>query len=128
MFGPITVPFETVMLFNIVKLKDGVSIDDVQMTLGELCSIVKQTYGNEGGGFVAGQVYKYAGFVSDAGTIGSRESEQEHLVIVTYWRSFDHHEKSHDDKLFKDKFRELVDYCKETKELGYNLLWQGEAK
>ena len=49
-------------------------------------------------------------------------------MIVTYWKSFDHHEKSHADKIFKDKFRELVDYCKETKEIGYELLWQGEAK
>ncbi len=128
MFGPITVPFGTVMLFNVVKLKDGVTVDDVQLILGELCSIVKQTYGNEAGGFVAGQVYQYAGFVSEEGTIGDHHAEEGHLVIVTYWKSFDHHEKSHADKIFKDKFRELVDYCKETKEIGYELLWQGEAK
>ena len=34
-------------------------------------------------------------------------------------------EKSHADKTFKDKFDRLAEYCSETYELGYEMLWQG---
>ena len=39
---------------------------------------------------------------------------------------FEAHEKSHKDKLFKEAFSNLMQYCDDTKELGYELLWQGE--
>jgi hypothetical protein len=48
-------------------------------------------------------------------------------VIVTYWRSFDAHERSHADDVFNKKFAKLATMCSETKELGYDMLWQGEA-
>ena len=38
MFNPIEVPFGCVMLFNEVNLKDGIKIEDVELTLGEMCS------------------------------------------------------------------------------------------
>jgi len=47
------------------------------------------------------------------------------LVIVTYWKSFDQHEASHANKLFKDKFSELATFCDNTYEVGYSMLWQG---
>ena len=34
MFEPITIPFGAVMLFNVVKLKAGVSVADVELALG----------------------------------------------------------------------------------------------
>ncbi len=34
MFSPITIPFGCVMMFNVVDLKDGVTIDDVELALG----------------------------------------------------------------------------------------------
>ena len=34
MFGSIEVPFESVMLFNVVKLKAGVEVDDVELAVG----------------------------------------------------------------------------------------------
>ena len=48
------------------------------------------------------------------------------IAIITYWKSFEAHEKSHRDKPFKQAFSNLMQYCDDTKELGYNLLWQGE--
>jgi hypothetical protein len=68
MFGPITIPFGAKMLFNTVRLKPHVTFEDVEMTVGELCSVVKQTYGGDKGGFIAGQVFKFSGFVSDQGS------------------------------------------------------------
>ncbi|MDH5753559.1 MAG: hypothetical protein OEZ59_14205 [Deltaproteobacteria bacterium] len=125
MFGSVEVPFDSVMLFNVVRIKPGVDFGDVELALGEMCNTVKNTYGDEKGGFIAGQVFKYAGFVSEEGSVGSTESEGDHIVIVTYWKSFDQHETSHADKIFKEKFSKLAEMCTETKELGYELLWQG---
>jgi hypothetical protein len=44
---------------------------------------------------------------------------------VTFWKSFEQHEKSHADKVFSEKFSALVEFCDETYELGYQMLWQG---
>jgi len=96
MFEPIEIPYGCVMLFNVVDLKDGVSVADVELVLGDMCNVVKNTYGDEAGGFIAGQVYKYSGFISEEGSIGdvpdgnatSAKIKQGELVIVTYWKSF----------------------------------------
>ncbi len=127
MFDSITVPFGAKMLFNTVKLKRGVSMDDVELALGDMCNVVKDAYGGEKGGFVAGQVFRFSGFVSGEGSL-NRSSTAGHdhdLVIVTYWRSFEEHERSHADATFKAKFSALAEMCTETRELGYELLWQG---
>jgi hypothetical protein len=128
MFNPITIPFGAVMLHNVVKLKPGVSSDDVEMAIGEMCNVVKNTYGNEQGGFIGGQVLEYAGFVSAEGSFDPEQKTEDHIVIITYWQSFEQHEKSHADSVFKEKFAGLAEYCSETYELGYNMLWQGTAE
>ena len=125
MFHPIEVPFDSKMLFNVVKLKDGVTMDDVELILGEMCNTVKNKYGDDAGGFIAGQVFEYAGFISAEGSVGSDESTEPHIAIVTYWKTFEQHEASHADDTFKEKFDKLAELCDETYELGYNLLWQG---
>lgn len=133
MFHPIEVPFGCAMLFNVVDLKEGVSIEDVEMILGEMCNVVKNNYGDEKGGFIGGQVFKNAGFISGEGSmISDEDKEHKHtkqnmgdVVIVTYWKSFEQHEKSHADKLFKEKFSALAEFCDETFEVGYEMLWQG---
>ena len=121
------------MLFNVVDLKDGVTVEDVELALGEMCNVVKNTYGDEQGGFIAGQVYKYSGFVSEEGSVGeppesnqvAAKIKQGELAIVTFWKSFEQNEKSHADSVFKEKFQALVEFCDETYELGYQMLWQG---
>ena len=125
MFDPISLPYGAKMLFNTVKLKPGVTFDQVELAVGEMCNTVKETYGGDKGGFLAGQVFKFSGFVSDEGSLGETASADEHYAIVTYWRSFEEHEKSHADKIFTSKFEVLAKMCTETKELGYDMLWQG---
>ncbi len=125
MFEPITLPFGAKMLLNTVKLKPGVTFDQVELAVGEMCNVVKETYGGDKGGFIAGQVFKFSGFVSDEGSLGETAPADEHYAIVTYWRSFGEHERSHADKIFTSKFEELAKMCTESRELGYDMLWQG---
>ena len=132
MFHPINIPLGCVMLFNVIDLKDGVTVNDVELVLGEMCNVVKNNYGDDNGGFIGGQVYKNAGFVSEEGTLNHDDKDDKKiqqsmgdLVIVTYWKSFDQHEKSHADKLFNEHFSKLASFCENTFEVGYEMLWQG---
>ena len=125
MFDPITLPFGAKMLLNTVTLKPGVKFEDVELAVGEMCNVVKETYGGDKGGFLAGQVFKFSGFVSDEGSLSASRSAEEHYAIVTYWRSFEEHEKSHADAVFASKFGALAKMCSDSKELGYEMLWQG---
>lgn len=129
MFHPISIPFGAKMLFNIVKLKEGISIEDVELTLGTMCNVVKNKYGDEKGGFIAGQVFEYSGFISDEGSVqpidNIKDDIGDHVAIITYWKSFEQHEASHADADFKEQFAALAELCEETYELGYNMLWQG---
>jgi len=125
MFQPIKIPFGAVMLSNVVKLKPGVTIEDAELALGEMCNVVKETYGDEKGGFIAGQVFKYSGFLSEEGSFDPERKSDDHLMIVTYWKSFDQHEKSHADHIFREKFAALAELCDDAWELGYEMLWQG---
>jgi len=125
MFEPIAIPFGAKMLFNTVKLKPGVNLEDVELALGEMCNVVKNTYGGDKGGFLAGQVFKFSGFVSDEGSLSETRAADAHIAIITYWRSFEAHEKSHADEVFKEKFGALAEMCSESSELGYDMLWQG---
>ena len=125
MYAPITLPFGAKMLFNTVRLKPGVSFDDIELSVAEMCSVVKETYGGDKGGFIAGQVFKFTGFVSEGGSLGETAAGDEHYAIVTYWRSFEQHERSHADKIFQSKFEALATMCTETREFGYDMLWQG---
>ena len=133
MFHPIEIPFGCTMLFNVVDLKEGVTVADVELLLGEMCNVVKNNYGDDNGGFIGGQVFKNAGFISDEGSvIADDENDNKRvkqnmgdIVILTYWQSFEQHEKSHADALFKEKFSALAELCDETYEVGYEMLWQG---
>lgn len=135
MFGPIEIPFGCSMLFNVVGLKEGVTIEDVELLLGEMCNVVKNNYGDDAGGFIGGQVYRNAGFISEEGSVQAGDSATQgvpgnmgDIAIITYWKSFDQHEKSHADAAFKEKFDQLAEYCNTTFEVGYEMLWQGLAE
>ena len=125
MFGPLSVPFGARMLFNTVKLKPGVTAEDVELAIGEMCNVVKDTYGGDKGGFCGGQVFRFSGFASAEGSLGGIQPADAHLAIVTYWRSFEEHERSHADEVFTSKFEALATMCSDSKELGYDMLWQG---
>jgi hypothetical protein len=95
-----------------------------------MCNVVKDTYGDEQGGFCGGQVFRFSGFASSEGSLGGVEPAYAHVAIVTYWPSFEQHERSHADRIFKEKFSALANLCSDSRELGYDMLWQGapEAK
>jgi hypothetical protein len=125
MFGPIIIPYEAVMLYNVCKLKDGLEwSDELEFAIGEMCTVVKETYHD----FIAGQVLKYAGFISQEGSVGDYGPEGNHFALITYWKSFDAHEESHRAERFMKAFGGVLEYCSETKELGYEIMWQGEKE
>ncbi len=126
MFSSISIPFGAKMLFNTATIKSGVDFDDVELALAEMCNVVKDTYGGNKGGFIAGQVFSFSGFVSDEGSLSDTRETEKHIAIVTYWKSFAEHEKSHADAAFREKFAALGRLCTDSKELGYDMLWQGE--
>ena len=113
------------MLFNTATIKPGVDFDDVELALAEMCNVVKETYGGDKGGFIAGQVFQFSGFVSNEGSLSASRTAEKHIAIVTYWKSFAEHEKSHADTVFKEKFAAVGKLCVDSKELGYDMLWQG---
>ena len=127
MFESISIPYGAKMLLNTVKLKPGVTVQDVELAIGEMCNVVKNNYGGDAGGFIAGQVLRFSGFVSQEGSLGGPQPSDEHIAIITYWRSFEEHERSHGDKAFRERFAALEAMCSESNELGYEMMWQGEA-
>lgn len=125
MFAPITIPFGARMLFNTLIVKPDVAFDEVELALAEMCNVVKDAYGGDKGGFIAGQVFEFSGFISNEGSLSDSRAAEKHIAIVTYWKSFEEHEKSHADKVFSAKFSALGKLCVDSKELGYSMLWQG---
>ena len=127
MFNPISIPFDCVMLYNVVKLKAEFSIEDAELTIGEMCNAVKNNYAEDG--FIAGQVFEFSGFISDEGSVDTKsQATDAHIAIITYWKSFEQHEKSHADELFKKHFAELLEMSEDASEIGYKMLWQGEPE
>ncbi|NNJ72734.1 MAG: hypothetical protein HKP09_06090 [Enterobacterales bacterium] len=124
MFNPISVPFDCVMLYNVIKLKPEFTMDDAELTIGEMCNAVKNNYAEDG--FIAGQVFEFTGFISDEGSVNTDSQKTDaHIAIITYWESFEQHERSHADELFKKHFGELVEMSDDAYEIGYRMLWQG---
>jgi hypothetical protein len=128
MFMPLTIPFGCVMLYNVLKLKPGVTEDDIELAIGEMCNVVKNTYGDDKGGFIGGQVFKFTGFVSEEGSFSAENKNENHLAILTYWKSFEQHEHSHADRVFKQRFAAVGELCSDTYEIGYEMQWQGEPE
>ena len=71
------------------------------------------------------QSMRFSGFASEEGSLGGPKPSEEHVAIVTYWSSFEQHERSHADAVFREKFSALAAMCRESEELGYEMLWQG---
>ena len=124
MFQPITIPYESVMLLNECILKPNVAFADVELAIAEVCSRTKDTQE----GFLAGQVFSYAGFISPTGSIGERGEEPPHFLLITYWKDFSEHEDSHQYPPIEEAFQDLLEFTSATKELGYHLEWQGEKQ
>lgn len=55
-------------------------MEDVELALGEMCNVVKNTYGDDNGGFIGGQVFKYTSFISEQGSFDATKMSEEPLV------------------------------------------------
>jgi hypothetical protein len=123
--GPATIPCAAKLLFSTIKLKPGVTYDNIEWALAEICNVVEQTYGGDKGGFIAGQVLRFSRFVSEEGSLECGRDPDHDLVITAYWRSFGEHGRSHAGAIFRAKFVALAQMCTDTREPGYDMMWQG---
>jgi len=119
-----------VVTINRVILRPEYSVDDLEMRVAELCENVK-TYHSDTG-FVGGFVALNSGLVSNEGsTIGQAvESplKDREALIVTFWQSFEDHERSHRSDTFQPLFQKVLELCENgNEEIAYRMLWQGKA-
>ena len=123
-------PHDGVVTVNRAILKEGYTIDDLQERVAILCENVK-TYHSDTG-FVGGFVVLNSGDISNEGsTIGqavSSELRHREALIVTFWKSFQDHERSHRSETFQPLFREVLELCENgNEEIAYEMLWSGKA-
>lgn len=119
-----------VVTINRVILKPRYSVDDLQERVAYLCENVK-TYHSDTG-FVGGFVALNSGAVSNEGsTIGQPVESAlagREALIVTFWQSFEEHEKSHRSPTFQPLFQHVLELCENgNEEVAYNMLWSGKA-
>ncbi|MDW8324817.1 MAG: hypothetical protein RMK60_12060, partial [Burkholderiales bacterium] len=101
---------EGVVTINRVILKPEYTVEDLEIRVAELCENVK-TYHSDTG-FVGGFVALNSGQVSNEGsTIGQAvESplKDREALIVTFWQSFEDHERSHRSDTFQPLFKRVL--------------------
>ncbi|MDD3530038.1 MAG: ligand-binding protein SH3 [Gallionellaceae bacterium] len=119
-----------VITVNRVVLRPGYAVDDLEERVAELCENVK-TYHSDTG-FVGGFVALNSGHVSNEGSTVGQAVESplkgREALIVTFWRSFAEHERSHRSATFQPLFRRVLELCENgNEEIAYNLLWSGQA-
>jgi hypothetical protein len=119
-----------VVTVNRVILRPEYSVDHLQERVALLCENVK-TYHSDTG-FVGGFVALNSGDISNEGstmgqTVASPLKDREAL-IVTFWRSFEDHERSHRSDTFQPLFRQVLELCENgNEEIAYAMLWSGKA-
>jgi len=123
-------PHDGIVTINRVILKPEYTVDDLQERVAMLCENVK-TYHSETG-FVGGFVSLNSGMVSNEGsTIGQAvESplKSKEALIITFWDTFEDHEKSHQSETFQPLFEEVLELCENgNEEIAYEMLWSGAA-
>jgi hypothetical protein len=123
-------PTDGVVTINRVILKPAYTVDDLQERVAFLCENVK-TYHSDTG-FVGGFVALNSGAVSNEGsTIGQAvESPMKgkEALIVTFWTTFENHERSHRSETFQPLFQQVLDLCENgNEEIAYEMLWSDKA-
>lgn len=119
-----------VITINRVILKPEYTVEDLEMRVAELCENVK-TYHSDTG-FIGGFVAMNTGQISNEGsTIGQAvESplKDREALIVTFWKSFEDHERSHRSDTFQPLFKRVLELCENgNEEIAYRMLWSGKA-
>ncbi len=123
-------PLDGVVTVNRVILKPQYSVDDLQERVALLCENVK-TYHSDTG-FIGGFVALNSGQISNEGsTIGQAVQSPlagREALIVTFWRSFEDHERSHRSETFQPLFQDVLELCENgNEEIAYEMLWSGRA-
>ena len=123
-------PHDGVVTINRVILKPEYSLDELQERVAYLCENVK-TYHSDTG-FIGGFVALNSGQVSNEGsTIGQAVESPlkgREALIITFWRSFEDHERSHKSDTFQPLFRKVLELCENgNEEIAYEMLWSGAA-
>jgi hypothetical protein len=123
-------PYNGVVTSNRVILKPEYTVDDLQERVAELCENVK-TYHSDTG-FVGGFVALNSGDISNEGsTVGQAVASPlkgKEAMIVTFWNSFEDHERSHRSETFQPLFMNVLELCENgNEEIAYDMLWSGKA-
>ena len=123
-------PIDGVVTVNRVILKSEYTVDELQERVALLCENVK-TYHSDTG-FIGGFVVLNSGDISNEGsTIGQAvESplKDKESLIITFWRSFADHERSHRSDTFQPLFQNVLELCENgNEEIAYEMLWSGKA-
>jgi hypothetical protein len=123
-------PMNGAVTVNRVVLKSGYTVDDLQERVALLCENVKTYHSDTGfrGGFVAlnsGQISNEGSTVGQAVQSPLKDRE---ALIVTFWDSFEAHEKSHRSETFQPLFKQVLELCENgNEEIAYEMLWSGAA-
>ncbi|MGB5226606.1 MAG: hypothetical protein WBM38_12115 [Arenicellales bacterium] len=123
-------PYNGVVTMNRVILRPEYTVDDLQERVAELCENVK-TYHSDTG-FVGGFVALNSGDISNEGsTVGQAVAsplKDKEAIIVTFWNSFEDHERSHRSETFQPLFMNVLELCENgNEEIAYDMLWSGKA-
>ena len=123
-------PSDGVVTINRVILRPEYSVDDLQERVAMLCENVK-TYHSDTG-FAGGFVALNSGSISNEGsTVGQAVASPlkgREALIVTFWSSFENHERSHRSDTFQPLFQKVLELCENgNEEIAYEMLWSGKA-
>ena len=123
-------PYDGVITVNRVILKPEYSVEDLEERVALLCENVK-TYHSDTG-FVGGFVALNSGDISNEGSTLGQAVESSlkgrEALIVTFWRTFEDHERSHRSDTFQPLFAQVLELCENgNEEIAYEMLWSGKA-
>ena len=73
-----------------------------------------------------------SGDISNEGsTVGQAVAsplKDKEAIIVTFWNSFEDHERSHRSETFQPLFMNVLELCENgNEEIAYDMLWSGKA-
>ena len=123
-------PYNGVVTINRVILKPEFTVDDLQERVAELCENVKTYHSDTGfvGGFVALNSGNISNEGSSVGQAVASPLKGKEAMIVTFWNSFEDHERSHRSDTFQPLFMNVLELCENgNEEIAYDMLWSGKA-
>ena len=123
-------PPDGVVTVNRAILKPGHTVDELEERVALMCENVK-TYHSETG-FVGGFVALNSGQISNEGSTAGQALPSplkgREALIVTFWRSFAEHEKSHRSPTFQPLFADVIALCENgNEEIAYTPMWSGKG-